>query len=101
MFAHHVFVVFQIQFLDFGPRPGRSSQELQAGFDAGVVCEAFDLDDLAHLLPSMMLHQLRNHHLKRDAVKRIFGLLISHMVAFLANEKFSGFKLQKCIRKRR
>ena len=60
----------QIQLLHLRSRPGRSAQELQTGFDAGVVREAADGDGLAHRFPAEFFGQLRDDHLKGDTLKR-------------------------------
>jgi hypothetical protein len=70
--------ILQIQLLDLRSRPGGPSQKLQAGLDARVIIKASDVDDLSQFFPPMMLHQLSKHHFQRDAVKRIFMLLVAH-----------------------
>ena len=47
----------QIKALDLLARPGRLAQELEAGFDAGVVGEAADGDELAEALPAVFVDQ--------------------------------------------
>jgi len=71
--------VLQVQFLDLRSRPRGPSQELQAGLDGRVVSKASDLNDPAHLLPAMMLHQLVQHHFQCDTVKRVVVLLAVHI----------------------
>jgi len=71
----------QIQSFNLASRPGSSPQKLQAGFDARIVGKAFDPDGLAHFIPAILFHQLGKDHFKSDAVKRIFGFLVSHVSA--------------------
>ena len=59
--------LLQIQLLHLRPRPGRPAQELQTGFDAGVVRKAAHRDCVGHRFPSHGLGQMRDDHFKRDA----------------------------------
>lgn len=75
--------VLQVQLFNLRSRPRRPSQEMQAGLDARVIIKAPDIDDLPHFLPPMMLYQLSKHHFQRDTVKRIFVLLVAHILSIL------------------
>jgi len=56
------------------PRPGRFSEERQAGFHAGVVEETTDRDATAHLDPPVPLDQFLDDGLQSDSVQRIAGM---------------------------
>ena len=70
LFAQHE----QVQAFDLVARPGRAPQKLQAGANAGLVGEATDRDQRAQLMPAVMVGQLRDDHLQRQAVQGVAGL---------------------------
>ncbi len=70
----------QVQGFDFGPRPGGSSEELQARRYAGIVREAPYGNAPAHFRPADPLDQFTQHLLQRNAVKRIVDLWRSHLL---------------------
>ena len=74
----HLFSYVQTFHFFSGPRG--SSQKDQAGLNAGVFCEAAYPDSSRHLFPSVFFNQTRDDHLKGDAMKRIFMLIIGHFV---------------------
>ena len=69
----------QVQTFHFFSGPRGSSQEDQAGFDAGVFCEAVYPDPPGHLFPPVFFNQMREDHFKGDAVKRVFVFIIYHV----------------------
>ena len=73
--------VTQVQGFNFFSGPGGPSQKLEAGFDARVMSKTPDADDPSHFLPAMKFHQLGQDHFQSDAVKRVVGLLFSHVLA--------------------
>ena len=77
----HLFFYIQAFYFFSGPRG--SSQKDQAGLNAGVFCEAVYPDSSRHLFPPVFFNQTRDDHLKGDAVKRIFMLIIDHKDAFI------------------
>jgi hypothetical protein len=68
----------QIQGFDFLPRPGSPTQKLQTGTDAGIQSEAADGNPSSQLVPSIVRQYRIQHLRKRDAVKRIPGVLRVH-----------------------
>jgi hypothetical protein len=62
----------------FGASPGSFSEELQAGFNAGVVIEAADFDDAAQLGPPVMSDQFGEYRFQGDAVEGIIGMRVGH-----------------------
>jgi hypothetical protein len=75
-----VTLLLQVQGFDFGPRPGGSSEELQARRYAGIVREAPYGNAPAHFRPADPLDQFMQHLLQRNAVKRIVDLWRSHLL---------------------
>ena len=73
----------QIQTFNFIPGPGGPSQKLQTGFDTRVIIKTPDADDSSHFIPAITFYQLGQNHFQSDAVKRIIGLLVSHVSARL------------------
>lgn len=58
------------------PSPRRAPQKDQAGFDAGVVGEAADVQGLAHGFPAVPLHQGPQDLLQGHAVQGVVGVLV-------------------------
>lgn len=58
------------------PGPRRASQKDQAGFDAGVMGEATDVQGLAHGLPAVPLHQGPQDLLQGHAVQGVVRVLV-------------------------
>ena len=72
----------QIQLLHLLPRPRRAAQKLQAGLDAGVEREAADRHRICHCLPTHLLRELGDDHLKGDAFQG--GALRRFVIGFHA-----------------
>ena len=51
----------QVEHLHFLPRPGRTTQELETGSDAGINVKAADIDLLPKFGPAVMLDQFGQH----------------------------------------
>ena len=68
----------QIEGFDFGARPGRFTQELEAGGHGGVTVEAANIDAETQFGPPIMVNQTIDNLLQRDAVKGIVDLRITH-----------------------
>ena len=71
--------MLQVQSLDLGSRPGRSSEKAQAGRQAGIVGETAYGNAAAHFRPADALDEFGQHHLQRDAVQRIVDLRCCHL----------------------
>ena len=81
-----------IECLDPLARPGRATQELQAGSNAGVVREAADIDLLPQALPAVMRDQLSQQSRQRNAVQRVVGLRCIHRGAILLPAPSAGLR---------
>ena len=68
----------QIQSLHFFPGPGRFTQELQAGLDAGLILKAIDIDVLGEAFPAVYFYQVFQNSLQGFAVQGIVGLGFHH-----------------------
>lgn len=68
----------QIQLFHLGACPWRTTQEAQAGCDAGFVREAAYGDSFAHGLPAQMLNEVIEHLLEGYAVQRVARLGLIH-----------------------
>ena len=73
----------QKQVFNFFSGPGGFSQKLQTGIDTWVIIETPDMDDPSQFIPAIMFHQPGKQHFQRDAVKRIVGMLVSHVSPLL------------------
>lgn len=71
--------MLQVQGLDLGPRPGRSSEKAQAGRQTGIVGETAYGDAPAHFRPAQAFDQFGQHLFQRNAMKRIVDLWCSHL----------------------
>ena len=69
----------QKQVFNFFSGPGGFSQKLQTGLDTWITVKTPDTDDSSHFIPAIMFYQPGQHHFQSNAVKRIFGLLVSHL----------------------
>ena len=67
-----------VQSLDLCPGPGGFSQELQAGFNTGVVIKTADIDLFSHFCPAIMRYQACKDQFQSDAMERVVGLLMVH-----------------------
>ena len=65
----------QIHPFHFFSCPWCLPEEFQAGADTWIVREAFDRDPAPHFLPAEFIDECFKHHVKRDAMKRIVGLI--------------------------
>ena len=68
----------KVKLFHFGASPGSFSEELQAGFNAGVEIEAANIDNTAQLGPSVVGNQFGQHRFQGDAVEGIIGMRIGH-----------------------
>lgn len=77
LFAQHE----QVQAFDLVARPGCAPQKFQTRADTGLVREASNRNQRAQLLPAVMVSQLRDDHLQRQAVQWVAGLcgLLGHV----------------------
>ena len=53
------------------PRPIGFPEELQAGFNRGVITEAIDLDAEGEVVPAVFLNKLVEHSFQSDAVQGV------------------------------
>lgn len=67
-------VAFQTdkQLFDFFPCPGCFAQKSQAGFDAGILLKAANIDFPSQGFPSIVLDQLRQDGFQGQAVQGVF-----------------------------
>lgn len=52
-------------------RPVGFPEELQAGFDRGIIAEAIDLDAEGEVVPAVFLNKLVEHSFESDAVQGV------------------------------
>ena len=64
----------EVQTFDLVARPRCAAQEFQAGADAGLVCETADRNQAAQRLPTVMVSQLGDDHLQRQAMQGVARL---------------------------
>jgi hypothetical protein len=76
----------QVKFFHFRPRPGGFSEEFQARFDAGVVGEAADRDDLAQFFPAVISDQVIEDVFQFYTVEGVVGLRFWHGAKILKEE---------------
>ena len=70
----------EVERLNLRPRPRCFSEEREARFEARVVSKTPNRNDPPHLRPTDMCDELFNHHHKRNAVQRILGMFLSHVL---------------------
>jgi hypothetical protein len=70
----------QVQIFHFFSGPWGLSQKGQTRLDARVIVKTPDIDDSSHLIPTVMFHQLIKNHFQSDAVQRVIGLFVSHVL---------------------
>jgi hypothetical protein len=63
-----VVLQYQVERLNFGPRPRSFTQELQTRFNAWVLCEAANGDYPAHFFPAVMRDEQFEHFLQGNAM---------------------------------
>lgn len=64
-----------VKVLDLFSRPWRTTQESQAGLNAGILGKTVDPDTTGHIFPTILLDQTGQDHLECDAVQRVFMFL--------------------------
>lgn len=69
----HIWQGVDVEGFDFFAGPRGAAEEDEAGLDAGLPVEAIDRNHAAKHFPAVVFDELRDHHLKGDAMKRIFG----------------------------
>ena len=64
----------QVDILQLCPRPKVLAQELQAGFDAGIVIEALQLQHVEQTVPAVVIDQADKQFLQRYAMEGVVHL---------------------------
>lgn len=82
---------FQIEGFDLFPGPWCFAQELEARIDGGILGKAVDGDLLPQPFPAIVRNQAGENHLQCDAVQRIIGLRVVHVVSFLVRLSKHGW----------
>ena len=62
-----------VKVLYFRSRPGGAAEEVEAGFDAGIVVEAADGDAASHFFPAVVFGEACQDHFEGDAVQGVWG----------------------------